>query len=129
LDLPSDAKAVIESCSALLLLLFHIALRDGASDLVLNKRLGECRIPLSLPAAPRQHWRSGCQLPLALRPSCRDAGVPAQQQRRTGRKTQRGIWRAGAAPRERGIASEESSSKRNIKASEMGRELAMTDLV
>ena len=60
LDPPSGATAVIESCLALLLLVFHVALLDGALALMLNKCLSACRSWLSLSAAPSQRWLSGC---------------------------------------------------------------------
>lgn len=124
---PSDGNTASQSCLASLLLLFHIPLFTCASDPVQNKCLGACPghlpSPQPLPALP-------FRVPAVTGSASFLAGCRSSSQRRhTGTETGKGIWRAGAAPRERGIASEESSSKRNIKASETGRELRMTDLV
>lgn len=61
---PSGADTTTESCLALLPLLFHIAPREGA------EQSSRCC----------QRWLSGCQLPLAACPSCRDAAAKARRQ-------------------------------------------------
>lgn len=121
LDLPSDGDTATESCLASLLLLFHISPFAGASALLQNKRLGGCRSPFPSPQPlPALAFREALPPSPSSLPGCRSSS-------RTGRDTERQAKALGELEQHQG--SEESSSKSNIKASETGRELGMTDLV